>query len=589
MCDRTDSHWPRAGRLMRVLLPWCSLGLLLLSCAPTSPAAPGSASRPASVEQPAGAPKTVRVAMQVQSEPTTGIVDMTGIASSGSGALEHRLTFHAGLTVLDASSTLQPRAAFNVPSLQDGSWQTFPDGRMELTWKLRPNAYWHDGTPLKAEDFVFGTEVARDPESIGTPPPQGTKLLSEVVALDDHTLVVRFPQPFVNANQGDNTPPLPVHILREVYQRGDRHLFENHPYWTTEFVGLGPYKLTRWERGSFMEGQAHEQYFLGRPKIDRLIIRYFGDVNGMIAALLAGDLDVLPAGAQLDAGQLMVIREAWQGDAKGTVLPMPKGTRNIFLQMREPSAPWARDVRVRQALAHAIDRQLIVDTLQYGITMPAYTSITPELEAFRLLEQRGAPKYEYDPPRAERLLAEAGWTRGSDGQLRGPAGQPFVITVTSTAQGDNVKEAETVASQWAALGMQSGPSPIAANAANRDELKNVFQGAFIWPGGNLATVLDSFTTGSIPSERTRWKGNNYGGYSNPSYDRLYEQYGVTLDPAQSQSLIADMMKIVADDVATIPIYYAALGLAARKGVEGPGPAAPAQSANAWNIHTWDLS
>jgi peptide/nickel transport system substrate-binding protein len=562
--------------------------LLLVSCAPTSTSGPGSAARPTGGEQGTAAPKVLRIAVQVQSEPSTGIVDMTGIATAGSGALEHRLTFHAGLTVVDASSVLQPRAALQVPSLQDGTWQTFPDGRMELTWKLRPNGYWHDGTPMKAEDFIFGTEVARDPESIGNPPALGTKLLSDMQALDDHTLVVRFPQPFVYANQGDNTPPLPTHLLREAFQRGDRHTFENHPFWTSEFIGLGPYRLTRWERGSFIEGQAHDQYFLGRPKVDRLIIRYYGDVNGMIAALLAGDLDVLPAGAQLDAGQLTVIRDAWNVDAKGTVIPMPKGSRSAFVQMRDPSSPWMRDVRVRQALAHAIDRQLIVDTLQYGLTTPAYTSITPELEAFRLLEQRGLPKYEYDPARAERLLAEAGWTRGADNQMRNSAGQTFVINVTSTAQGDNVKEAETIAAQWNAIGLQSGPAPIPANAANRDELKNTFQGVFMWPGGNLATALDSFTTGSIPSERTRWKGNNYGGYSNPTFDRLYDEFGVTLDSTRSQSLIADMMKILADDVATIPIYYAALGLAARKGVEGPGPAAPSQAANAWNIHTWDV-
>lgn len=575
---------------LRVTTLWVCLAVALLGCRPgTAPEARSAAAgADAGGDRAARAARVLRVGMQVQAEPTTGIVDMTGMATAGSAALEHRLTFHAGLTVLDASSVLQPRLALQVPSLQDGTWRTSPDGRMELTWKLRPNAFWHDGTPLTAEDFVFGTQVARDPESIGNPPALGTKLLSEVQAPDPQTLVVVFPQPFVNANQGDNTPALPAHLLSEAYRRGDRQAFENHPYWTTEFIGLGPYRLARWERGSFMEGLAHDQYVLGRPKIDRLIIRYFGDVNTMIAALLAGEVDVLPAGAQLDPGQLTVIRDAWQSDQKGTVMPMPKGSRNIFIQFRDPTAPWVRDVRVRQALAHAIDRQLIVDTLQYGLTVPAYTSITPELEAFRLLEQRGLPRYSYDPVRAERLLTEAGWTRGPDSHLRSATGQSFVINVTSTAQGDNVKEAETVAAQWTAIGLQSGPAPIPANAANRDELKNTFQGVFIWPGGNLGTVLDSHWSGSIPSERTRWKGNNFGGYSNPAYDRLYEEFGVTLDSARSQSLIADMMKIVADDVAGIPIYYAALGLAMRAGVEGPGPAAPGQAANAWNLHLWEL-
>jgi len=337
-----------------------------------------------------------------------------------------------------------------------------------------------------------------------------------------------------------------------------------------------------------MEGIAFDQYFLGRPKVDRIVIRYFGDVNSMIAALLSGDIDVLPTGAQLDTGQLVVIREAWQAENKGTVMPIPKGTRNIIPQWRDAKAPWMRDVRVRQAIARTIDRQLMVDTLLYGFSNPAYTSITPDLAAYRLLEQRGLPKFEYDPARAERLLNDTGWTRGPDRVFRNAAGQPFAMDITASAQADNIKEIESLAANWNTFGFQSTPVPFPPAAANTDELKATYPGMLVWPASSLTNAIEGFNTDQIPSERTRWKGRNYGGYTSTTYDRLYAEYSVTLEPEKSQSLLADMMRVVADDVAAIPMYYASLGLAYRKGVEGPGPVAPNQAANGWNAYTWEI-
>ena len=584
--SRSPRGW---GRAVRPLVLLCSLALVLMSCAPSNTPASGQTSRGSTGEQQTSSgPKTIRIAMQAQAEPNEGIVNIiSGASIGGSAAFEHELTFHADLTTLNPQSTLQAVLATQVPSLEDGSWNVFDDGRMEVTWKLRPNIFWHDGTPLTASDFVFGTMIARDATMTSIPRAAGTKLLSEVVAVDDQTVLVRYPQPYSGANQGVNTPALPSHILRPIYQR-DLQVFQNHPYWTTEFVGLGPFKVGQWESGSFLEGRAFDQYFMGRPKVDRIIIRYFGDVNTMIAALLAGDLDVLPAGAQLDTGQLSVIRDAWQAEQKGTVQPVPKGTRNVIPQMRDQGLPWVRDIRVRQAIAHTIDRQLLVDTLLDGLTTPAYTSITPELEAFRLLEQRGFGKFPYDPSAAERLLNESGWTRGSDRVFRNAAGQPFTMEVTASAQADNIKEIETLASQWVAFGFQSKPVPFPAAATNTDELKATYPGMLVWPASSLNNAIEGFASSAIPTERTRWKGRNYGGYSNPAYDRLHAEYNLTLDPAKGQSILADMMKVVGDDVAAIPMYYAALGLAYRKGIEGPGAVAPNQAANMWNISVWDL-
>src|SRR5262249_31279791 len=154
---------------------------------------------------------------------------LSSTSFGGSAQFEHELMFHGELTTLNPQSTLEPRLATQVPSLNDGTWKVFDDGRMELTWTLKPNVVWHDGTPLTADDFVFGTTVARDPALATTTRAAGTRQISEVVAVDPHTLVVRYPKPYVNANMGENTPALPAHLLRDAYQRGDRAGFESLP------------------------------------------------------------------------------------------------------------------------------------------------------------------------------------------------------------------------------------------------------------------------------------------------------------------------------------------------------------------------
>ncbi len=584
---------------MGVIMPFrVRLGLvsgvitLIAACAPVPSASqpgPGGPDNAAASR----VPKTIHIGMQLQEEPvgrgaSTGIINITGPGGGGgSGMTEHRLTFHAGLTIYDDHEVLQPQIARQVPSLQDGSWKTADDGGMELTWQIKPNVRWHDGVPLTAQDFVIGTQIARDPDFVGTPPAIGTRQLSEVVAPDDHTLVVRFPKPFVDANLGDNTPALPTHLLGDFYAQGEKQAIQNGRYWTNEFVGLGPFKVGQWVQGSFLEGLAFDDYFLGRPKTDRIVIHYYGDANVMVTALLAGELDVLPAGAQLDTRPLSTIRQAW-GATGGTLLPIPKGTRNLIPQFRDPTQPWASDVRARRAVAFALDKQLLVDTLQDGQTTPAFTSITPAISAYQRLEQLGVQKYEYDPSQAQRLLGEAGWTRGSDGIYRNAAGQPFTFEIIASNQPKNVQEVEAVAGQFSALGIQAVPAPYPAAANNASEIRMTYRGWLIWPANGLSGAIDGFSSPSIGTEQNHYRGSNYGGYHSAAYDRLYEQFGITLDPQQSQDLVAQMMKLAADDVAAIPLYYAALGLAYRKGITGPTGAAPGQAANAWNIHTWDV-
>lgn len=557
------------------------LALLLASCAPAGPGS-GRAG-----QQLPDAPKTLRMGI-LNEEPTDGIALFGGTST---GALEPTYTFHAGLTIFDPKGVLLPHIAHKAPAIEDGDWQLFPDGRMEVTWKLRTDVKWHDGTPLSAEDFVLGTQIAMDPD-VPISRARGIRYISEVLAPDAHTFVVRYRTIFSEANVSGPTdlPAVPRHLMAQPYASGEKQAFANHPYWTREFMGLGPYRLGEWALGSHIEALAFDQYFLGRPKIDRVILRYYTDVNTLVANLLAGEVDLIPGGS-LKIEQAVAIKSQWDPAAGGTVVPILNKFRQIELQYRDPSAPWARDVRVRQALVHLTDRQAIVDTLLAGFTTPADAPLLRDDPTYHLLEERGLAKYPYEPARAERLLADAGWSRGADG-VRQAAGERLVIEVAATGSSSNSSEAReslVIADQWKAGGLAATSVFIAEDLSNLSEVRaKVLGGLLRSISMEPSAQFESMATAEIASETNRWRGRNRGGYSNPALDQLFRQYTNALEVASRQALVADMAKLAADEAIFIAVYYGFDIFAFRKGVSGLTNTPAVQRVNAWNIQTWQI-
>jgi ABC-type transport system substrate-binding protein len=173
----------------------CVVGMLVVACSGDGSARPGSqaqnspASGPNAPER--SASKTLQIAHQGFQEPKSGIVEYGSTGAGGFDPLEHFLMFHASLTVYDQQGRLVPRLAEKLPSTAEGDWKLLPDGRMEVTWKLKPNLTWHDGTPLSADDFVFGAQVVKDPQIPASRPPWAP-LVTTVQAPDARTLVVTW-------------------------------------------------------------------------------------------------------------------------------------------------------------------------------------------------------------------------------------------------------------------------------------------------------------------------------------------------------------------------------------------------------------
>jgi peptide/nickel transport system substrate-binding protein len=262
---------------------------------------------------------------------------------------------------------------------------------------------------------------------------------------------------------------------------------------------------------------------------------------------------------------------------------------SIRVQFRYPSAPWAQDVRVRRAMAHATDRQALVDALLYGTTTVADVFVAPDDPVYRLTQGQGFPTYPYDVAATERLMTEAGWTRTGD-VFVSPTGEPFAIELRAVANSEyNTRQALAITDQWKAARLNPTFNVIQPAVSNREELKATPNGVYWIPNQLVPTVLDIFTTGLASTEQSRWRGQNYGAYSNPAYDRLYARFANTMEEQSRRAIQAQLLRLAAEELPAIPTLYAVnYATAVRTGVRGPGLLPPAQLVTTWNVFAWDV-
>ena len=276
------------------LLPLLLLATIsLTACAPTpravdQPGAVLSAAQPS-----AGSGRPVNMAVRYE------VNDLAPKRTGGAAWEFTKRAFNAYLAVIDSDSIPRPYLAEALPQLTSDSWRVFPDGRMETTYRLKPNLTWHDSRPLAADDFVFSYQVYSSRGLGGTFISSPQDQMEDVLAPDARTVVIRWRTlyPQAGALVSQLFEPLPRHILDtpfKAYEQDPASLdpFLSLPYWTTEFVGLGPFKVNRWEPGSTLEGVAFDGHALGRPKIDRLVIHFIPDENTVMTNLLAGAVDL---------------------------------------------------------------------------------------------------------------------------------------------------------------------------------------------------------------------------------------------------------------------------------------------------------
>ncbi len=555
------------------LVPLISTLLLLAGCAPAgapSPRDTGATSSNGSAAQPVAPNRTLVIVARAE-PPTLAAKPLQGISGSLTPPLR---LFNATLDYIDEHELPQPYLVQALPQLNSDTWKVYPDGRMETVHRLRPNLTWHDGTPLTAEDFVFAWQVYATP-TLGTAASPPIVEMEEVVAQDPGTVLIRWKRPYPDAIGMDQSfQALPRHLLQQPFETLDALGFTNHPFWSTEYVGLGPYRVARWEAGSFIEATAFESHALGKPKIERLRLAFIGDANTALANILTGEAHYV-SDYVLWYHEGTTLEQEWAmrgGTATGgTVFFSPVLMRMTHVQQRpEYVAPRALlDVRVRRALWHAIDSPAAVEALTGGKGLVATTLSSPAADYYPQID-RVIAKYPYDQRRAQQILDEAGFTRGSDGILVAQpelGGEPMRVEAWYSAGSDEERENAILTDSLRRIGIDA-ISKVTPVAMVRDAQARATTPG-ISTGGMGTSRFQDMTTDAIPRPETRWQGNNRGAWSSKEYDRLYGLYSADLDRNERIQHLAQMEKVFTEDVGAIPYLFTIVVMAHTANLKGP--------------------
>ncbi len=534
------------------------IAFVVVSCAPeTSPAQPRSGSAPN-----ATAPQRTLV-ISNRGEPPT--LATRALITQGSALGIPPRFFNATLDLYDVQEKSHPQLAEALPQLDTDTWRLFPDGRMETRYTLRPNLTWHDGATLLPEDFAFALRVYQTPE-LGSASTRPIPQMDEIVVEDARTFVIRWKQPYVDAAALVITfQALPRHILEEDFKSMDAVAFTGHPFWTSQYVGLGPYKLDRWEPGSFLEGSAFDNHALGRPKIDKMKILIINDPQTAMANVLSGEVHyVTNFTFSVDQGQML--EQSWAASGGGALQYSPTQRRLGLIQMRpEYQQPKAlADVRVRYAVTHGLDDQARGDVLDAGKGQVAYTMASPGLSYHAMLEV-GVVKHPFDAVRAQELMTTAGWTKGPDGFFVDTSNTRFSLEVASSAGGKNEQEAAIYVDSLRRVGFDA-VQYITPVAMVDDNESRVTRGGLSLRGAGQE--YQNYISSAIPTPENRWRGNNRPGWSNPEYDRTFAQLERTFATNERVPLMAQLERLISVDRAVTMNSWESLVNTVAAGLQG---------------------
>jgi peptide/nickel transport system substrate-binding protein len=390
-----------------------------------------------------------------------------------------------------------PEMAREIPTDRNGGVSR--DGRT-IVIHLRHGLQWSDGAPLDARDLRFTWQAVMNPRN-DTRLRTGWDDITAIDLPDPDTAVIHLREPYaailgIFAIGGAGYPPLPAHLLADLPDINHAP-FNEHP------IASGPYVLTAWNHGSSLEFAANPRYWRGTPAIARITYRIIPDADSLFAALQTHDLDVVDT---LGEGQIDRIGSL---DGYAVQHRITANWRHLDMNCAQPLLA---DVRVRRAIAAAIDWDRMNRTIYHGTNVRAVSDIMPTSWAAPAI-----PAYRYDLARARALLDAAGWHTGAGG-IRRRDGVPLELTVSTTvSKPTNIQAEVQMQQQLLAAGVrlivknyptsvlfaQNGPLysgrydlslTIDTNAPDPDN-EGLWSATFIPPhGGNTSFLADPVIT-----------------------------------------------------------------------------------------------
>lgn len=410
-----------------------------------------------------------------------------------------------------------------VGDLAEG-WEISPDG-LTITFKLRRGVRWHDGTPFTAQDVLFTFQLMVDPKT-PTAYSGDYKQVQTAEALDDYTFRVTYPKPFAPALGSWGLAILPKHLLAG--QDITRSPLARHP------IGTGPFRFQSWRTQDRIILSFNPDYFEGRPHFNNYISMVKPDQATIFLELKAGNIDRMG---------LTPLQYRRQTDYPKFIKMFNKFKYTAFAYTYlgyNLLDPKFKDVRVRQALTSAINKEEIIDGVLLGLGTPAIGPYKPGTWFFN----PDVPTFPFDPDKARALLAQAGWRPNAQG-IQEKEGQPFEFTIL-TNQGNEVRvrSAEIIQRRLREVGVLVHIRTVEWAAFIKEFIEK----------GRFEAVLLGWTTGQDPDVYDIWHSSknrpgelNFIHYNNPEVDRLLVEGRHTFDQAKRKAAYFRFQEILAQD------------------------------------------
>lgn len=425
------------------------------------------------------------------------------------------------LVDLDASGKPSPVLAT--------SWEASPDGRT-VTFKLREGVQWHDGKPFTSADVQYNAlELWKKYLNYGT---QLQQYLEAVDTPDDHTAVFRYSRPIPEG--------LLLRALCDLGYVVPRHVFEGsnvleNPA-NTAPIGTGPFKFVQYERGQFIIAERNPNYWRKEfPYLDRIVWRIITDKSAVVAAFETGQIQVAGYnGLALPDIDRLKDDKRFEVSTRGTIGNSFNNTLEFNTRRKELS-----DVRVRRAIAHAIDVDFFIENFLYGQGKPATGPIPSFSEAFY---PGGEAPYPFDRKKSEALLDEAGFKRGANG-IR------FSLKLVPVVNAEDVPLFATYVQQsLAEVGIKVEIAQLdiagALSTIYRDWDFDLATGWHQYRGDPAVSTTVWYRSGS--PKGAPW--TNQFGWKSDKLDELTDQAASEIDPVKRKALYAEWTKLVNEEL-----------------------------------------
>jgi peptide/nickel transport system substrate-binding protein len=499
--------------------------------------------------------------------------------------------FYEPLAAWDPEGNLVPVLGAEIPDVENGGLA--PDG-MSVTWKLRKDVSWHDGRPFSADDVVFNWEYAADPATAATT--IGNYQDVKVEKIDPYSVRVRFakPTPFwADAFVGQSGMIIPKHLFEAFKGANSRDAPAN-----LKPVGTGPYRFADFKPGDLVKGERNPGYYLpNRPYFDTIEMKGGGDaVSAARAVIQTGEYDYA---WNLQVEDEILLRLESGGNSPGRAEIFHGGNiEHIQLNSTDPwtevdgerssiktKHPLFSDPAVRQAMKLLVDR-LSVEKHIYGRTGIASGNFVNNPPRFVSKNTQ----WEFNVEKANQLLEQAGWKRGSDG-IRAKDGKKLKLVFQTSTNAPRQKTQAIVKQACQKAGIDVELKSIAASVYFSSDVGNPDTTRKFYSDVQMYTVtmgapdpgifMRQFLSSEVASKDNKWQGRNITRWRSDDYDKAFQAAEGELDPIKRAALFIAMNDMVVGDPGVIPVVYRprVSGISRRLRVRLSG----------WDNDLWDLS